>query len=322
MKTTSKPYYVIPFDKKYFLHGASLLQNFKTLLTDVKGVYVLDFGLTKNQIMFIEKMGFPVIRLPPPLINSHPYKLKSNLVTFLRQGDILGKWIALFDADMILLKPPTSEIEKIIAEMEANREIIALCRDSGPANNIHCFTEIFPKTRKFKELLAGKNIDSPYLNIGFTLFSPHFNFYEFKYLADLMEGETCWEQNAINLMCLDAPHRLLDPEVWNLHGKELLNRFHGQSSTYLLHLTGTGDSVSVGESTLKTSSEQTNLYYRYARNTLVREIQDRTLEDFISNNEEGLTTLLKNDRASQDILATSLNSIQYKTVFTTLPVKK
>jgi hypothetical protein len=282
------PIYLVPFDKKYFLFGLSLLTNLKQYLDDFENVFVLNFGLTKNQLDFLYEFGVAVIPLPVELTGAHPYKLKSNLITFLRNRKLLDRWIVLLDADMLLLKSPVDEIGAVISQMKVGKNTVALCQDMGPAESISAFLKIFERrTLKFKKYVSELNISSPYLNIGFVIFSPQFNFYEFKYLADRMEGEMCWEQNAINLMCLEGSNCLiLDAKIWNLHGAPLVDEYSDKDNPYIIHITSTPNNLVQGQLELMIDGVALTFFYRYIKNIKVLQIQRNFLEKLIAENGE------------------------------------
>lgn len=280
------PVYLIPFDEKYFLLGLSLLTNLKLYLDDLENVFVLDFGFTKKQLDFLYEFGVAVIPSPGELVGAHPYKLKSNLITFLRNRKLLDRWIVFLDADMLLLKSPVDGISAVISQMKAGKNTVALCQDMGPAESVSAFLEIFKHgTSKFKKFTSELNISLPYLNIGFLLFSPQFNFYEFKYLADRMEGEICWEQNAINLMCLEGSNCLiLDAKIWNLHGARLLDEYSDKDDPYIIHLTSTTNNLVQGQVNLTFDGVTLPFFYRYINNRKIVQIQRNFLEKLMAEN--------------------------------------
>ena len=280
------PIYLIPFDKKYFLLGLSLLSNLKLYLDDFANVFVLDFGFTKKQLDFLYEFGVAVIPSPGELAGAHPYKLKSNLITFLRNRKLLDRWIIFLDADMLLLKSPVDGISAVISQMKAGKNTVALCQDMGPAESVSAFLEIFKHgTSKFKKSTSELNISLPYLNIGFVIFSPQFNFYEFKYLAYSMEEEICWEQNAINLMCLEGSNHLtLDAKIWNLHGARLLDQYSDCDDPYFIHLTSNTDILVQGELDLMVDGVILTFFYRYINNRKIVQLQRNFLDKLITEN--------------------------------------
>ena len=280
------PIYLVPFDGKYFLLGLSLLVNLKLHLQNFENVFVLDFGFTKNQLYFLEDFGVNVIPIPRELVGAHPYKLKSNLITFLRNGKLLGRWIVFLDADMLLLKSPVDEISALISQMQDGKNTVALCQDMGPCESVASFLDNFQHgTSKFKECASELNLSMPYFNIGFVIFSPKFNFYEFKYLADKMEGEICWEQNAINLMCLEGlNYLLLDAKKWNLHGGRLLDEFSDNDDPYIIHLTSSTNNLVQGPFDLAVDGVNLTFFYRYIKNMKIVQLQRKFLEKLASEN--------------------------------------
>ena len=133
------PIYLVPFDKKYFLLGLSLLANLKKYIHDFENVFVLDFGLTKNHLEFLEEFGVSVIPCSRELVGSHPFKLKSSLIVFLRNKKLLGRWVVLLDADMLVLRSPVDGIHSLILEMTKNKNKIAICKDMGDVKQFLIF---------------------------------------------------------------------------------------------------------------------------------------------------------------------------------------
>lgn len=274
------PVYLIPFDSKYFLLGLSLLSNLKSYLNSFEMVYVLDFGLTKNQIGFLKEYGVNIAPIPEELVGAHPYKIKSNIVTYLRNTNLLGRWIVFLDADILLLRSPVEDIAKLIATMSSSKSKLAICQDMGPADSVGAFLDRFQNgTAKFKQYAKSYNLSLPYCNIGVVIFAPDFNFYEFKYLSERMEGEICWEQNAINLMCLEGLNcLLLDPKIWNLHGSRLLDEYSEKDNPYIIHLTSSTDNLVQGPFDLMVEGKPFTFYYRYIKNMKIVQLQRQLLE--------------------------------------------
>ena len=280
------PIYLVPFDEKYFLFGLTLLTNLKQYVHNFKNVIVLDFGLAKKELDFLEDFGVSVIPMPSELSGAHPYKLKSNLVTYLRNRKLLDRWIILLDADMLLLKSPVDEIDTLILQMKANKNTLALCQDMGPAESISAFLDNYKHlTSRFKEFTSALNISMPYCNIGFIIFSPQFDFYKFKYLADRMEGDVSWEQNAINLMCLEGlSYLLLDVKKWNLHGGRLLDEYSEKDDPYFIHLTSSTGNLVSGPFDLMVDGIALTFFYRYIKNIKIVQLQRNYLEKLVAEN--------------------------------------
>jgi hypothetical protein len=289
------PIYLVPFDKKYFLLGLSLLANLKKYIHDFENVFVLDFGLTKNHLEFLEEFGVSVIPCSRELVGSHPFKLKSSLIVFLRNKKLLGRWVVLLDADMLILKSPVDEIHSLILEMTKNKNKISICKDMGGCETVSHFLDLYKNgTPKFKRYSSESALSLPYLNIGFVIFSPDFNFYEFKYLADCMEGDICWEQNAINLMCLEGlSHLLLDPKKWNLHGSHLLEKYSEADDPFIIHMTSATDILVQGPFDLMVEGEAYTFYYRYIKNQAIVSMQRNFLNELADQNSKLFLKYLK-----------------------------
>ena len=273
--------YVIPFDKKYFLLGICLLHNFRKLSVDCSLIFVPDFGLTVDQINFLNAFGVTVLKPPTHLVGTHPYKQKANLAYFLAKNGLLGRYIIFLDADMILLKNPESELRKIIQAMSTNNKKIAVCEELEPTETLGEFVKVHDfHCSRFARFVAGKWEAKPYLNIGFTIFAPTFDFNKFQQYADQMEGEVCWEQNAINIMCIEDETILymLDSKVWNVHAK-LLNTYALSDEPFILHLTSSdAESLVEGVMVFGVGENKVEFFYRSFKNQFIVNHQMETLK--------------------------------------------
>ncbi|MEI7494562.1 MAG: hypothetical protein WCJ92_08235 [Alphaproteobacteria bacterium] len=202
----------------------------------------------------------------------------------------MGRWIVLLDADMLLLKNPVENINSIVLKMKKDDNKIALCQDMGSsvtvAQTVEQFLNIFgDRTPIFKENTLTLDISRPYLNSGFVIFSTKFDFYEFKYHADLMEGDMIWEQNAINLMCLEGlNYLLLDAKKWNLHGSKLLNSYSAGDDPFIIHMTGDSDSLDMGLFDITIDSTTIKFYYRYVKNKEIFNLQINFIQKLVNEN--------------------------------------
>ena len=286
--------YLIPFDSRYFLMGAALLQNFISLGVKKSDIFTLDYGLDKNQISFIETLGLEVLGIPAYLKGSHPFKVKANLIGFLRERSILNKWLVLLDADMVLLCNPTNDIQAIIKSLAHNNQKLAICQDMGPAKNVKEFLNNYPETTKrFRKLLPEDYLEEPYLNTGFIIFSENFDFYKWQYLASLMEGETIWEQNAMNLLCAEEKSfQIIPAKTWNCHGDTLLNTFDSDNPPFLLHTTGTNNSVLSGDYLIPVENGILKYYYRHPVNVDAKIVHSNSIQRLIDKNRPLLNSLL------------------------------
>lgn len=287
--------FLIPFDGHYFLLGINLVQNLIDCNVDNGKIYVVDYGLSKNQLNFLMDAHIQVLKTPAHLIGSHPYKLKSHLSDYVVENQIQRGYLVQLDADMLLLKNPEEELLNIIHKMEMSKAQIALCPDMGPKNresieigpSIENFISLYP-CPIFKNLLAAESMASPYLNTGFVIYAPTFDLENFQNIADQMIGEVVWEQNAINLIYAINPSivYLLDPNIWNLHGK-LMENYSGDSGTLIVHITSsTPNSINTGPIKLQIGEKSLeSFYYRQAKNQTVFSIQQQMLNSLLARNQ-------------------------------------
>jgi len=280
------PTYLIPFDANYFLLGLSLLTTMRKQLGKLDNVCVLDFGLQEQQITFLKAYGVTVIEMAPELADCDPFKLKANLNTYLRSHSLLGRWLVLLDADMLMLKSPVQAIDALITQMQQEGQHLALCQDMGPAANVAQFVELFSwRNIQFSKCTEPFDLSVPYLNIGFVIFSPEFDFDRYHSTAYGMQREICWVQNAMNLMCLQGvSHLLLDPKQWNVHGGRLLDAFSEKDDPYILHLTSDTDCLIQKPVDLQIGGQNFTFPYRFTSNPAIQEIQDRVLESLVREN--------------------------------------
>ena len=279
--------YLISFDKNYFFLGINLIQNCIDLEIDKSKIYVVDYGLSKNQIDFLNELGIRVLARPEHLQDAHPYKLKSHLFDFLSFNQIERDFLVQLDADMIMLNNPNSALTMIITQMIEQSLTIAICQDVGPSKNILEFASTY-RCPLFKDSLSPDELLRPYLNSGFVIYSPNFDLQEFQRIADEMQGEVVWEQNALNTICAKNPNSLLmlDPSIWNMHGI-LIEKFNGDTSPFLLHITsptpnviGTGFvNLSIGDIALEP------VFYRELRiNPYVYKLQTAMIQNLLIKN--------------------------------------
>jgi hypothetical protein len=281
-----QPTYLIPFDKHYFLLGLSLLTSLKRYVSNLQNIYVLDFGLEAAQVAFLKEYGICVAPLPEALIGLDPFALKANLNTFLRSQDLLGRWLVLLDADMLILKSPIQAIESVMAQMQQEGQQLALCQDMGPATSVAQFIDLFRfRNTQFTQYTAPFDLSVPYLNIGFVIFSPEFDFDQYREAAYSMPKEICWVQNAMNLMCLQGtPYLLLDPQQWNLHGRRSLDAFSEKDHPYVLHITSDGDNLVQKSIDLTIGNHQFTFPYRFTNNPVIDKIQAQVLDTVTKEN--------------------------------------
>jgi hypothetical protein len=286
--------FLIPFDNQYFLLGINLIQNLIDCKVDKHKIYVVDFGLNKNQLDFFSDAQIQVLKTPAHLIGCHPYKLKSHLSDYIKENQIHRGYLVQLDADMLLLKNPEEELFNIIHAMEMANTQIAICPDMGPKNketieigpSIANFVALY-SCPIFKKLLPIKSMSGSYLNTGFVIYAPTFDLENFQNIADHMIGEVVWEQNAINLICAINPSIVysLDPNVWNLHGK-LMENYSGDLGTVIVHITSsTPNSINTGPIHLQIGEKSLEaFYYRQAKNQTVFSIQQQMLSSLLARN--------------------------------------
>lgn len=291
------PTFLIPIDNKFFLLGLCLIHTFKKFGMDTDYILVLDFGLLPNQIVLLVELGVRVQKTPNDLVGLHPFTLKSKLPSFLKDAQLEKQYLVLMDADMLLTKNIEEDLAKMIQEMKIDHFNIALSQDMGTNKSIGEFIGSYQnKLKNFIHFVPQSCYSSKYLNIGFTIFSPNFDFVKFEKLTDQMHGEMCWEQNAINLICLENPDqvKILDSKIWNFHGDHLLSSFSEVSTPSIIHLTSNTQSIVHGKLNLALENYQSEHYFRFFNNEAIISLQKKTLGELGTEYREQLLKYLAN----------------------------
>lgn len=275
--------YLIPIDAKYFFMGAVMLNTLKKNGTELSKVFVLDFGLSKRQISFLIDFGVKVLPRPNGFESFHPYKMKSHLKDFIK-SELSNDFFILMDADMIVLKSLDKQIEKELSDMESNSYKISLCQDMGAGRTIEDFINNFENTKRFESLIDVSHYKLPYLNIGFTIFSNQFDFDRWTYLTSKTEGDICYEQSAINVMCAgNTDHKILNSHEYNYHGHDLLSKYNQNTTPSVIHFTSHRDSTVHIKQEIVVSGKKFRCYTKSASNRLLQDLHRKIIDSFIND---------------------------------------
>jgi hypothetical protein len=278
--------YLTGLDEKYFFLGVTLIQSLERYVPRTS-IAILNFGLLPAQKSFFGQLGLLVFEPPSDLKGAHPYTLKAHINRF--QGiDVFEAYsLVLLDADMIACGNFVEKLDEVIEDMNKQRALIACSADMGTAEGA---LDFFDKFRCLKARAAATGYANlRYLNIGLCVFSPDFDWLGFARLANHFEPETCWEQNAINVLRLrgDLTTFVLDSKVWNFHGSLLADWSQSLLQAYFVHLTSPYvNTVQEGILNLEYKDKDFKFFYRLGVRpdvaALQRELIRNTFESYDS----------------------------------------
>ncbi len=287
--------YLTGLDEKYFFLGVTLVQSLE-LYVPRSSIAILDFGLLPSQKLFFNRLGLSVFGPPPDLKGAHPYTLKTHVNRFLGLEVFASYWLVLLDADMFAYGNFVAKLGDVIEDMSSNRALFACGQDMGTTPGA---LDFFDKFRCQKAIAASSGCANlRYLNIGFCVFSPDFDWAGFARLANHFAPETCWEQNAINVLRLrgDLTTLVLDSQVWNFHGSLLADRSQSLSQAFFVHLTSPyTDTVQQGFLDLEYKDRNFRFFYRLGVRPDVAAIQRKLIRKTFENYETaflGYTTTM------------------------------
>jgi SEC-C motif len=291
--------FVTGANSRYFFMCGMLLESLDEFFPEILS-FVMDFGMTEPEAQFFEAKK-KLVRLPPSLKKEdHPYKLKSNMHSFLgAQFTGTSIWV---DADIIAVNAGQSELLEILDKLTHEQKLLAIAPDAGPNKTIRQFSESF-RTPKFNSVLENhaEMKNCPYLNGGLVFFPDSKVLEDWALTAGLLEGDVCWEQNALNLMCHKNPNRvlILDSRVWNAHA-ELLNRItisdgmlrYDRQKCIFAHATGANTHAVEEELTMLPGKGYIGAaYFRWFKNSHLRAAQEKYRSNFLSNHSATLMDL-------------------------------
>ena len=214
------PKFVTGADEKYFYMAGILLESLKQFAPDVP-LYVMDFGLSEGQKRLLDAEGI-LLPMPAGLApGMHPYKLKSNVDRFV--GGVVGPWIWI-DSDMFAVRECGAEILSRFDDFRRNGIRLAMTRDMGPDPTVGDFSRRYATPKLMPRLLADASLGAaPYLNAGIVFFPDDALLGDWRTLSAELELDTCWEQNALNVIAHSAGAGLgiLDARIWNVHSRLL-----------------------------------------------------------------------------------------------------
>jgi hypothetical protein len=285
------PTFVTAATDKYFFMCGILLQSLKKYFPGLK-CFVMDIGLSGPQKEFFASKGI-LLRIPPTLSESdHPYKLKSNMGSFLDQR-VEGTpiWI---DSDMMAVAPGKESLLSLLNRSSPRNACFAMCPDEGPCKTIEEFLTVFPAPLFLNNVAARPDLKAQrYLNAGFIIFLNRDVLTEYRDLSATMETDTCSDQNALNMMGYDRDRVfVLESRIWNAHAG-LLKKLSVQNGkifcdgqrTIFVHAASVmpGD-VRDSTGTIVKDEYRTQAFLKIFANEAVRTLQQKFLEQFIAKN--------------------------------------
>lgn len=293
--------FVTGANSRYFFMCGMLLESLYEVFPEIPS-FVMDFGLTEAQAKFFETKK-QLLKLPHNLKKEdHPYKLKGSMYLFLgEQFTGASIWV---DSDVIAVGAGNSELFEILDKLSHEQKLLAITTDAGPNKTIRQFVESYPAPKFNSALENNPGIkDCPYLNAALVFFSDSQILKQWTETAHPLEGDTCWEQNALNLICHTNPDRalILDSRVWNAHA-ELLKKI--TISDGILHCDGQkcifahatshnthGRDVDHVQTMFPGKGYVGSAYFRFFTNSHLRATQERYLSNFLSNHSAALVDL-------------------------------
>jgi hypothetical protein len=293
--------FVTGANSRYFFMCGMLIESLDEVFPEIPS-FVMDFGLTEPQAQFFEGKH-KLVRLPKNLKkDDHPYKLKGSMYSFLgEQFTGTSIWV---DSDIIAVGAGHSELFEILDKLSHEQKLLAIAPDAGPNKTIRQFVESY-RAPKFNSALEQnpKIRDCPYLNAALVFFSDSQILKNWAETASPLEGDTCWEQNALNLICHTNPDRalILDSRVWNAHAG-LLKKI--TISDGILHCDGQkcifahaasnntdGPDVDHVQTMFPGNGYVGSAYFRFFTNSHLRATQERHISNFLSNHLAALVDL-------------------------------
>jgi hypothetical protein len=210
--------FVTAANDTYFFMSAILVQSLNRHFPG-HPCFVMDIGLTDTQQRFFSKKN---ILLPKPAelkSVTHPYKLKSSIELFL--DDRVTENFIWLDSDIFALRDGRDDLSELGSALKDCQ--FGVAPDQGPCFSIDEFVWKF-RAPKFKVALDGNPGcgQHRYLNAGVMMFADRNVLREWRQKSEELEGDTCWEQNALNLLAYGKRGALLlDAPVWNVHASLL-----------------------------------------------------------------------------------------------------
>jgi hypothetical protein len=223
-------------DAKYFLMSCLLLHSLRRFSSGLP-VYFLDFGLTRTQRAFLEKICILVDR-PRELTLALPHlAFKAAMGNQFALKAAMGKFLhsipwtnfIWIDTDMIVVHPFQERLAALLRQMTQNNSDVAACHDSSSTIENFVATAIARRqdVLPFVDALQADGISpkEPYLNSGFVICRSRELFEEWHRIVERLAPHLLFEQNAFNLAVRKRFKFLVLPaEEWNCHGHEMLGR--------------------------------------------------------------------------------------------------
>jgi hypothetical protein len=206
------------------------------------------------------------------------------------------------DSDIIAVGEGQNELLEVFDKLAQEQKLLAIAPDAGPNKTIRQFVESYPSPKFNSVLQSYPEIENAsYLNAGLVFFPDSTVLKDWAIVSSLLEWDTCWEQNALNLICHQNQNRtlILDSRVWNAHAELLKNITVNRGTMYcdgqkciFAHATS-NDARDIGQSQMMFVEKGYvgTGYFRYFANSHLRAAQEKHRSHFLSNNSTSLLDL-------------------------------
>ena len=281
---------------KYFFMCGMLLESLQSCFPGVP-CHVMDFGLSDAQRKYFEKKKL-LLNIPAGLSKTdHPYKLKSSMASFLKDGpSSMPIWI---DCDIIAIRDGSKELFDLTNDLTSQNKDFAISTDEGPNSTLEDVCNSFGEIKLRSAIANNPSFkERRCLNAGLVLFSNPAALGNWQAVAAAQDGDKFPDQNALNITAYRDIDRVsvLDAQVWNVHARLLKSIKVTGSDVYcegrkpiFVHATSAfqGDLMG-GAMPISAKDCGCEAFLRLFTNDHLRSLQENQLSAFLRTNFETL----------------------------------